>query len=167
MTKLAFRTLFGSWTALGERYVDEVELDDASPDLVAAAGAAHAAGVIEVTEGLDTSAVESQEASEAAQEAAMGDWVDAAYEDEYDDEGRLVARRLVAPGHWTGPWHEGNLELWLLEARERHARVAGLLDEGEERTNRAKAHARLGDQITQVEENLAWWRDQYGEAKKK
>lgn len=101
MSQLTFTTLTGSWTADGQTFAGEVTVDDASPGLVRLAGSAHAAGAIEVSEGLDMSHVESDEDSLKALEAAMGDWVDA---ERHPDTGEVLE-----PGYWTGPWHEGNL----------------------------------------------------------
>jgi hypothetical protein len=98
--RLVFETVHGPWSALGVEYVDRVELEDADPELVKLAGSAHAAGVITVLEGLDVSHVESQEDSEAALAAAMGDWIEPVRDPET---GVLLER-----GRWSGPWQEGH-----------------------------------------------------------
>lgn len=75
--RLAFQVLQGPWSADGgEEFTDYHELDDPSEALLRAAAGAHAAGVIEVTEGLVHGGVQSQEEGEAAYEAAQasGDW---------------------------------------------------------------------------------------------
>lgn len=97
-TRLAFRTLHGPWSANGEGpYVDDVEIDDPTPELVRLASHAHAAGVLEVTDGLDLAGVQSQEDGEAALLEAMGD-------------PKLDLRPDgTRRSYWTGPWHEGNL----------------------------------------------------------
>lgn len=101
MAPLSFTTPH-AWTADGETFpAGEHTVEDASPELVRAAGSAHAAGVLEVTEGLDTSHVESDEDSLKALAEAMGEWVEA--------ERHPETGALVKPGYWTGPWHEGNL----------------------------------------------------------
>lgn len=97
---LEFTTLHGAWTA-GEEgtYVDSVSIAEPSPALVRLAAHAHAAGVIDVTEGLEPSDVQSQEDGEAALAAAQGDWVDSVQNED----------GTVTPGYWTGPWHEANV----------------------------------------------------------
>jgi hypothetical protein len=96
-SRLVFKVLYGPWSA-GDfgPYVDEASVDDPHPDLVKAAGSAHAAGVLHVSEGLDESHVESQEASEEKLAEAMGDHVVKDLSD-----GTRVS-------YWTGPWQEGN-----------------------------------------------------------
>lgn len=98
---LEFTTLHGAWTA-GEEgtYVDSVSIAEPSPALVRLAAHAHAAGVIDVTEGLEPSDVQSQEDGEAALAAAQGDWI----EPVRDDTGAVIE-----PGRWSGPWHDANV----------------------------------------------------------
>lgn len=77
---LVFQTLphAGSWTpsSTGETYNDLVVIAKPTKKLIRDAGHAHAAGVIEVLQGLDTSTVQSQEDGEAAYEKAVanGRW---------------------------------------------------------------------------------------------
>lgn len=74
--KLVFRTLphAGSWTASdGTVYTDENEIAKPTKRLIRDASHAHAAGVIEVTEGLDLSSVQSQEDGEAEYAKAQED----------------------------------------------------------------------------------------------
>jgi hypothetical protein len=75
---LVFRTLphAGSWTFDGETYTDTTVVTKPKKALIRAAGHAHAAGTIEVLQGLDMTGVQSQEDGEAAYEAAVesGDW---------------------------------------------------------------------------------------------
>lgn len=94
---LVFHTLpgGGTWTSSeGETYADENIVDNPSAALVRDAGHAHAAGVIEVTQGLDLTGVQSQEDGEAAYAAAVesGDWqigqdIQAAHEAELRERG--------------------------------------------------------------------------------
>ena len=95
---LVFRTLphAGSWTAEGETYTDLTVVARPKKALIRAAGHAHAAGVIEVLQGLDMTGVQSQEDGEAAYAAAVesGDWhigqeMQAAIEAEARDRGNL------------------------------------------------------------------------------
>jgi len=76
---LVFRTTphGGSWTSSdGDTYTDLVVVESPSETLIRDAGHAHAAGVIEVIQGLDLAGVQSQEDGEAAYAAAVesGDW---------------------------------------------------------------------------------------------
>ena len=97
---LRFNVLDSSCHLDGEEFAaGEHEIADPSPALVRLAGSAHAAGVIEVSEGLDTSHVESQEDSEAKLTEAMGSWV----------EPELQPDGTKAPGYWDGPWWEGHM----------------------------------------------------------
>lgn len=78
---LKFTVLIGPWYADGEGpFVDDVEVEKPSPALVRLASHAHAAGVLDVTEGLDLSDVQSQEDGEVEYAKAQED----------------------------GRWHEGN-----------------------------------------------------------
>jgi hypothetical protein len=98
---LVFRTAphAGSWTSSeGDTYADQVVVEKPSETLIRDAGHAHAAGVLEVLQGLDLAGVQSQEDGEAAYAEAQGDWVEPVY-----DEGGT----LITPGHWSGPWQEG------------------------------------------------------------
>lgn len=76
MARLVFTTVGGPWTADGETYSDLVEIDKPSKGLVRLASHAHAAGAIDVIEGLDQRAVQSQDAGEAAYAKAVkaGKW---------------------------------------------------------------------------------------------
>lgn len=76
---LKFEVLNSSWTADGEEFPADgnpYEIERPSKDLVRLASCSHDAGVINVTEGLDESAYQSQEDGEAAYAAAMenGSW---------------------------------------------------------------------------------------------
>lgn len=100
MAGLAFNVKIGPWSADGYGpFVDAVSIDDAPPELVRLAAHAHSAGVIEVTEGLDETAFQSQEDGEAALAAAQGDWV----------EGERRPDGTQEPGRWSGGWHDGSL----------------------------------------------------------
>lgn len=73
---LVFRTLphAGAWTcSAGDRYVDVTVVKKPTKALVRDVGHAHAAGVVEVLQGLDLTGVQSQEDGEAAYEAAVAD----------------------------------------------------------------------------------------------
>jgi hypothetical protein len=105
---LVFRTLphAGSWTPDGdETYVDLSVVKRPSKALVRSAGHAHAAGVIEVLQGLDTTGVQSQEDGEAEYAKAVEDglWhegqeIQAALEQEAKDRGEYgVEADVVAP----------------------------------------------------------------------
>lgn len=107
-SRLVFRTLNGEWSADGQGpYVDDVVIEDASPELVRLASHAHAAGALDVTEGLDLSDVESQKDSLKALRESMGEHV-------------LVQNRDgTRRGYWTGPWHEGNLQQQIISWTQR------------------------------------------------
>jgi hypothetical protein len=81
VTQLVFTVLQGPWTA-GEHgtFTDTVTVEKPAKDLVRLAGHAHAAGVLDVTEGLDLKTVQSQADGEKAYAKAQDD----------------------------GSWHEGN-----------------------------------------------------------
>lgn len=74
---LVFRTLphAGSWTpsSTGDTYTDLSIVTKPKKALIRDAGHAHAAGVIEVLQGLDLGGVQSQEDGEAAYAAAQED----------------------------------------------------------------------------------------------
>lgn len=96
----------GAWSADGfGPFVDQVSIDDPPAELVRLAAHAHSAGVIEVTEGLDESEIQSQEAAEEALKAAQGDWV----------EGEWRPDGTQEPGRWSGGWSEGNLEQYEID----------------------------------------------------
>jgi hypothetical protein len=87
---LTFTAPHEIWLA-GEKFDAGLNtIEKPSAELVKHAGSAHAAGVIEVTDGLDASHVQSQSAGETALRAAQGTW-------------------NAAESRWSGPWHEGNL----------------------------------------------------------
>lgn len=123
----------------GETFLPgEHEIDKPSAELVLHAGSAHAAGLIEVTEGLDTSHVQSQEDAEAAYAAAQGEWtpgelVPAVIERNEDgtpalnEKGEKVVLQeaYTAPGTWSGPWQAGNV----LQSRLEQALASGDPDE--------------------------------------
>lgn len=69
-----------------------------SKALVKAAGSAHAAGIIKVTKGVETSHVETQAQSEKALTKAMGKFIPPTTA----EDGTSV------PGRWDGPWGEAN-----------------------------------------------------------
>lgn len=80
---LVFKTLphAGSWTVDDVTYTDTAVVEKPKKALIRAAAHAHAAGVIEVIQGIDTEnlhqhGVQSQEDGEAAYDAAVesGDW---------------------------------------------------------------------------------------------
>lgn len=113
---LKFECLFGSWTADGVEYVDSVEIESPSAELRRLAGSAHAAGVIYVDEGLDTSHVEDDEESVDNLADAMGEWIEPIRDPETGS--------VTTPGYWSGPWAEGHLANQTLEAENRDASVA-------------------------------------------
>lgn len=104
---------YGSWSAEGfGPYVDQVTIDDPSPELVRFAAHAHSAGVLDVTEGLDESQIQTQEEGEAAYAAAQGTWI----------EGGWNPDGTASPGRWSGGWQDGSLAQYELdEARKRLA----------------------------------------------
>lgn len=76
---LVFRTLphAGSWTSsTGDTYTDLTVVKKPAKALIRDVGHAHAAGVVEVLQGLDMTGVQSQEDGEAAYVAAVesGHW---------------------------------------------------------------------------------------------
>lgn len=96
---LKFTVLGAEWVADGESFSangNPHELEDPSPGLARLAGSAHHAGDIEVHEGLVDDHVMSQEETEAALAAAMGDFVPP----------EVMPDGTTAPGYWTGPWAE-------------------------------------------------------------
>lgn len=96
---LTFNVKIGPWSADGfGPYVDLVTVDDPPAELVRLASHAHAAGVLDVTEGLDESATQSQADGEAAYAAAQGTWVEQVWN----------ADGTATPGYWSGGWHVGN-----------------------------------------------------------
>lgn len=113
---LTFTTLIGSWQADGfGPYVDTVTVEDAPPELVRLAAHAHSAGILDVTEGLDESQIQTQEEGEAAYAAAQGTWI----------EGGWNPNGTASPGRWSGGWHEGSLAQHELdEARKQLANAA-------------------------------------------
>ena len=74
MSRLTFKPLHGPWTA-GKHgpYTDETTVENPAAELVKAAAGAHAAGAIDVTEGLDAKHVQSQASGEKAYAAAQAD----------------------------------------------------------------------------------------------
>jgi hypothetical protein len=72
--RIVFNVLDSSWSGAGEEFAGgEHTRDNPSAELVAHASAAHHAGAIEVTEGLDKTAVQSQKQGEQAYAAAQAD----------------------------------------------------------------------------------------------
>ena len=115
MAPLSFIPLRGPWTAGDEGvFAEETTVEKPSKNLVRFAAHAHHAGVIDVTDGLDLSHVQSQEDAEKAQEAARGSWV----ERTWADDGTAV------PGYWDGPWGVGNLAQHDLETAQRRHQAA-------------------------------------------
>lgn len=113
--RLVFDVLLGTWTPEdGDTFVDHVELDDASDELVRLAAHAHDAGIIEVTEGLDESHIQSQEDGEAAYAAAQGEWVDQTWNED----------GTANPGYWSGGWRVGHVAQYDLEAAQKRVAVA-------------------------------------------
>lgn len=97
---LSFNVLYGSWTGAGTEFpAGENTVEHPSEELVLAAGAAHAAGVLDVTEGLVLDHVSTPEEDAEALATAMGNWVP----EVQNDDGTST------PGHWDGPWREGHL----------------------------------------------------------
>jgi len=74
-------------------------VESPSEELVHLAAAAHAAGVLEVTEGLDDSTLDSPEEAERKLAEAMGEW----HPPELQEDGTFK------PGYWDGPWYDGHL----------------------------------------------------------
>ena len=137
---LVFRTHShaGAWTFDGTTYSDLCVVEDPSEDLIRAVAHAHAAGVIEIVQGVDTDAldehgVQSQEDGEAAYAEAQGEWIEPVYEDVKDDDGEVIGQRIAEPGRWSGPWQEGHE---IQAALDREARDRGeptiVIEEGEE-----------------------------------
>lgn len=156
---LKFRTLSGPWTFADTTYSDDVEIDEPSAELVEAAGHAHAAGVLQVSEGLDLSTVQSQEDAEQAQVAAMG---------EHRVEDRPDGTRR---SYWTGPWHEGNVQQHVLDLEAKLAQLRAELpdDDAAEGEEPDEATAATLTAIAAHERNLdaaqrelATWRTQFG-----
>lgn len=143
--RLAFNVLLGTWTPEdGETFVDAVELDDASDELVRLAAHAHDAGIIEVTEGLDESHIQTQEEGEAALAAAQGEWVERTWN----------ADGTANPGHWDGGWHVGNLAQYDLEQAQKRlaaAKVALAQARADEDDDACEAGAA---ELAAAEENL-------------
>ena len=79
--------------------VGDHEVEEPSEELIHLAAAAHAAGAISVTEGLDESTLDSPEEPERKLAEAMGNWV----EPERLEDG------TTKPGYWDGPWYEGHM----------------------------------------------------------
>jgi hypothetical protein len=94
----------------------EHTVENPSAALVRLAGSAHAAGAIDVTEGLDVSHVESQEASEAKLVEAMGEWVPSVYREDGTAE----------EGYWNGPWYEGHIIQSAADAADNHSAEVGI-----------------------------------------
>lgn len=94
------------------------ELEDVTAEQARSIAGAAAAGVVEVLDATDAERalleghVESQEDGEAAQAAAMGEWID----DVRDDDGILVE-----PGRWSGGWTHGNLTNFVAVQKDRLA----------------------------------------------
>lgn len=133
---LVFRTFphAGSFTSSsGDTYTDLTVIEKPTKALIRDAGHAHAAGVLEVIQGLDLAGVQSQEDGEAAYAEAQGDWIEPVYEDVTDAEGVVVGTRMVEPGRWSGPWQEGQDLMAALdaEARERGDYTVVIEGEGE------------------------------------
>lgn len=114
---LTFRVLDSAWFADGQEFpAGEHTIEKPDGALVRLAGSGHAAGVIDVTDGLDTSHVQSQEESEEALRVAMGEHVVENLPD--------GTRR----SYWTGPWYDGNVRQGLLdEARRELAKAENAL----------------------------------------
>lgn len=74
-------------------------VDAPSEDLIHLAAAAHAAGVLTVTEGLDESTLDSPEEAQRKLAEAMGRWHPA----------ELQPDGTFKPGYWDGPWYEGHM----------------------------------------------------------
>lgn len=142
--RLVFNVLHGPWTA-GEHgtFVDEVTVDDPDPELVRFASHAHAAGVLQVTEGLDDGDVESQEDSEAKLAEAMG-------EHKVDDQpdGTRIS-------YWTGPWQEGNA-LDYIATRQRLLDLHN--DPDVDFALDPELQAQIETGIASAEKQLAYWR---------
>lgn len=103
---LTFTVKIGAWSADGYGpYVDQVTVEDPSPELVRLAAHAHSAGVLDVTEGLDESHIQTQEEGEAAYAAAQGTWVP----ESWNLDGTST------PGYWSGGWHVGNQAQYALD----------------------------------------------------
>lgn len=141
--KLAFTVLLGAWTAGDEgTFVDENEVEDPSAELVRLAAHAHDAGIIEVTEGLDESHIQSQEDGEAAQEEAKGAWVDSTWNED----------GTATPGFWEGAWGIGNIAQYELEQAQRRVAAAKAGDDEEEL---AAAEENLAAVDAEIQERLA------------
>lgn len=151
--KLVFTVLLGPWTAGDEgaegTFVDENEVEDPSDELVRLAAHAHDAGIIEVTEGLDESHIQSQEDGEAAQEASKGEWVERTWN----------ADGTANPGHWDGPWAAGNQAQYDLEQAQKRVAVARALvtaiEEWEGDEDPPATAEEAADELAAAEENLA------------
>ena len=116
-SRLVFRLLYGPWTAEDQTFrprvveevpegestedLDVITVDDASPELVRLASHAHAGGALEVLEGLDEGAVQSQEEGEKALAEAQGTH-------------HIVQNKDgTRTGFWDGAWGRGNVEDYL------------------------------------------------------
>lgn len=108
MQTLSFTVLRGPWWAAEDGpFVDDVTVEEPSDELVRLAHHAHSAGVIDLhdvtDEALVDHGVQTQEEAEATLTEAMGEWVDPIL-----DESGTISE----PGHWTGPWAEGNQAIY-------------------------------------------------------
>lgn len=115
-TRLVFTPLHGDFYVDGEGPFTEPEtvIENADPDFVRKVSHAHAAGAVEVHEGLDLSTVQSQEDGEAMLREAMGE-----HRIERLPDGSLRS-------YWTGPWQHGQDLQAALEAEARDRGELGI-----------------------------------------
>lgn len=130
---------YGSWEAEGYGpYVDQVIIEDPDAALVRLAAHAHSAGVIDVTEGLDESFIQTQEEGEAAYAAAQGTWIESTWKPD----------GTASPGRWSGGWHDGSLAQYELDqARKRLASATTPEEVAEAEANLASVDASIQAQF--------------------
>jgi hypothetical protein len=105
---LRFTVLHSSWHADGEEFAaGDHEIAKPSKQLIHLASHAHAAGALDVSEGLDLSTVQSQEDGEKALAEAMGE-----HTVTLNPDGTRTSR-------WSGPWQEAQDAQAALEAEQR------------------------------------------------
>lgn len=139
---LTFTVKIGPWSAEGYGpFVDEVTVEEPDAELVRLAAHAHDAGVLEVTEGLDESHVQSQEDGEAAHEAAQGSWVERVWNPD----------GTATPGYWSGGWQIGNAAQHDLEQAQERVVLAR---EGDDADELAAAEANLAQVDAEIQERL-------------
>lgn len=114
MPRLVFEVLHGSWHADGEEFpAGEHVVAKASKSLVTLASHAHAAGALDVTEGLDLKTVQSQKDGEKALAEAMGE-----HQVIDNPDGTRTSVWVDKDGE-PSPWYQGQLAQAALEEEQR------------------------------------------------